>query len=403
MNFTYTKKVTDLIERLTNFMDKHIHPNDQAYRDHFKTTDNIWQQPPLMSDLKKKARAEGLWNLFLPDSDHGAGLSNLEYAPLAEIMGHIPWSSEVFNCSAPDTGNMEVLHQYGSKAQQEQWLDPLLRGEIRSAFAMTEPAVASSDASNIQTPIVLDGDNYVINGRKWWTSGAMSTACKILILMGKTDPENSNRHKQQSMILVPKDTEGVEIIRPMSVFGSVDPPHGHPEIAFTDVRVPKENILLGEGRGFEIAQGRLGPGRIHHCMRLIGMAERALAAMCERASNRVAFGKPLSAQGSVRESIAISASEIEQARLLTLMAADKMDRYGNKEASDLISMIKVVAPQMACRVIDRAIQIHGGAGVSGDFFLAEAYAGVRTLRLADGPDEVHLASLAKKVLKKHTA
>ena len=403
MNFTYTKKVTDLIERLTNFMDKHIHPNDQAYRDHFKTTDNIWQQPPLMSDLKKKAQAEGLWNLFLPDSDHGAGLSNLEYAPLAEIMGHIPWSSEVFNCSAPDTGNMEVLDRYGTKAQQEQWLDPLLRGEIRSAFAMTEPAVASSDASNIQTPIVLDGDNYVINGRKWWTSGAMNTACKILILMGKTDPENPNRHKQQSMILVPKDTEGVEIIRPMSVFGYYNQPHGHPEIAFTDVRVPKENILLGEGRGFEIAQGRLGPGRIHHCMRLVGIAERALTAMCERANNRVAFGKPLSAQGSVRESIAISASEIEQARLLTLMAADKMDRYGNKEASDLISMIKVVAPQMACRVIDRAIQIHGGAGVSGDFFLAEAYAGVRTLRLADGPDEVHLASLAKKVLKKHTA
>jgi len=403
MNFTYTKKVTDLIERLTNFMDKHIHPNDQAYRDHFKTTDNIWQQPPLMSDLKKKAQAEGLWNLFLPDSNHGAGLSNLEYAPLAEIMGHIPWSSEVFNCSAPDTGNMEVLDRYGTKAQQDQWLDPLLRGEIRSAFAMTEPAVASSDASNIQTPIVLDGDNYVINGRKWWTSGAMSTACKILILMGKTDPENPNRHKQQSMILVPKDTEGVEIIRPMSVFGSVDPPHGHPEIAFTDVRVPKENILLGEGRGFEIAQGRLGPGRIHHCMRLVGIAERALTAMCERANNRIAFGKPLSEQGSVRESIAISASEIEQARLLTLMAADKMDRYGNKEASDLISMIKVVAPQMACRVIDRAIQIHGGAGVSGDFFLAEAYAGVRTLRLADGPDEVHLASLAKKILKKHTA
>ena len=403
MNFTYTKKVTDLIERLTNFMDKHIHPNDQAYRDHFKTTDNIWQQPPLMSDLKKKAQAEGLWNLFLPDSDHGAGLSNLEYAPLAEIMGHIPWSSEVFNCSAPDTGNMEVLDRYGTKAQQEQWLDPLLRGEIRSAFAMTEPAVASSDASNIQTPIVLDGDNYVINGRKWWTSGAMNTACKILILMGKTDPENPNRHKQQSMILVPKDTEGVEIIRPMSVFGYYNQPHGHPEIAFTDVRVPKENILLGEGRGFEIAQGRLGPGRIHHCMRLVGIAERALTAMCERANNRIAFGKPLSAQGSVRESIAISASEIEQARLLTLMAADKMDRYGNKEASDLISMIKVVAPQMACRVIDRAIQIHGGAGVSGDFFLAEAYAGVRTLRLADGPDEVHLASLAKKMLKKHTA
>ena len=403
MNFTYTKKVTDLIERLTNFMDKHIHPNDQAYRDHFKTTDNIWQQPPLMSDLKKKAQAEGLWNLFLPDSNHGAGLSNLEYAPLAEIMGHIPWSSEVFNCSAPDTGNMEVLDRYGTKAQQEQWLDPLLRGEIRSAFAMTEPAVASSDASNIQTPIVLDGDNYVINGRKWWTSGAMNTACKILILMGKTDPENPNRHKQQSMILVPMDTEGVEVIRPMSVFGYYNQPHGHPEIAFTDVRVPKENILLGEGRGFEIAQGRLGPGRIHHCMRLVGIAERALTAMCERANNRVAFGKPLSAQGSVRESIAISASEIEQARLLTLMAADKMDRYGNKEASDLISMIKVVAPQMACRVIDRAIQIHGGAGVSGDFFLAEAYAGVRTLRLADGPDEVHLASLAKKVLKKHTA
>ncbi len=399
MDFNHTQKVLDLMDRLNAFMDEHIYPNEEAYREHFKTTDNLWKSPPLMDDLKEKAKNAGLWNLFLPESEHGAGLTNLEYAPLAEIMGRVFFASEVFNCNAPDTGNMEVIDRYGSEAQKEQWLKPLLNGEIRSCFSMTEPRVASSDATNIESPIVLDGDEYVINGRKLWSSGAMNEACKIIIFMGKTDPENPNRHKQQSMILVPMDTKGIEIIRPLSVFGYIDQPFGHAEISFDNVRVPKENIILGEGRGFEIAQGRLGPGRIHHCMRLIGMAKRALEMMCVRAENRIAFGRPLSKQGSVRESIALSASEIEQARLLTLMTADKMDRYGNKEASDLISMIKVVGPRMACEVIDRAIQIHGAGGVSGDYFLAEAYAGARTLRLADGPDEVHLASLAKKILK----
>ena len=399
MDFNHTQKVLDLMDRLNAFMDEHIYPNEEAYREHFKTTDNLWKSPPLMDELKENAKNAGLWNLFLPESAHGAGLTNLEYAPLAEIMGRVFFASEVFNCNAPDTGNMEVIDRYGSEAQKEQWLKPLLNGEIRSCFSMTEPRVASSDATNIESPIVLDGDEYVINGRKWWSSGAMNEACKIIIFMGKTDPENPNRHKQQSMILVPMDTKGIEIIRPLSVFGYIDQPFGHAEINFDNVRVPKENIILGEGRGFEIAQGRLGPGRIHHCMRLIGMAKRALEMMCVRAENRIAFGRPLSKQGSVRESIALSASEIEQARLLTLMTADKMDRHGNKEASDLISMIKVVGPRMACEVIDRAIQIHGAGGVSGDYFLAEAYAGARTLRLADGPDEVHLASLAKKILK----
>ena len=399
MDFNHTQKVLDLMDRLNAFMDEHIYPNEEAYREHFKTTDNLWKSPPLMDALKEKAKNAGLWNLFLPESAHGAGLTNLEYAPLAEIMGRGVFASEVFNCNAPDTGNMEVIDRYGSEAQKEQWLKPLLNGEIRSCFSMTEPRVASSDATNIESPIVLDGDEYVINGRKWWSSGAMNEACKIIIFMGKTDPDNPNRHKQQSMILVPMDTKGIEIIRPLSVFGYIDQPFGHAEINFDNVRVPKDNIILGEGRGFEIAQGRLGPGRIHHCMRLIGMAKRALEMMCVRAENRIAFGRPLSKQGSVRESIALSASEIEQARLLTLMTADKMDRHGNKEASDLISMIKVVGPRMACEVIDRAIQIHGAGGVSGDYFLAEAYAGARTLRLADGPDEVHLASLAKKILK----
>ena len=399
MDFNHTQKVLDLMDRLNTFMDEHIYPNEEAYREYFKTTDNQWKSPPLMDELKEKAKNAGLWNLFLPESEHGAGLTNLEYAPLAEIMGRVFFASEVFNCNAPDTGNMEVIDRYGSEAQKEQWLKPLLNGEIRSCFSMTEPRVASSDATNIESPIVLDGDEYVINGRKWWSSGAMNEACKIIIFMGKTDPENPNRHKQQSMILIPMDTKGIEIIRPLSVFGYIDQPFGHAEINFDNVRVPKDNIILGEGRGFEIAQGRLGPGRIHHCMRLIGMAKRALEMMCVRAENRIAFGRPLSKQGSVRESIALSASEIEQARLLTLMTADKMDRYGNKEASDLISMIKVVGPRMACEVIDRAIQIHGAGGVSGDYFLAEAYAGARTLRLADGPDEVHLASLAKKILK----
>ena len=399
MNFDYSEKVMDLIGKLNSFMDENIYPNEAAYTEHFKTTENKWKSAPIMSELKSKARDAGLWNLFLPDSKNGAGLNNLEYAPLAEIMGRAPWSSEAFNCSAPDTGNMEVLDRYGTDEQKAEWLTPLLNGEIRSVFCMTEPAVASSDATNIESPIIRDGDHYVINGRKWWSSGAMNEDCKLIIFMGKTDPDNPSRHKQQSMILVPMDSPGVNVIRPLSVFGGYDYPHGHAEVEFKNVKVPVENMLLGEGRGFEIAQGRLGPGRIHHCMRLIGMASRALEMMCNRAEKRIAFGKPLSAQGSVRESIAVSASEIEQARLLTLKTADKMDKYGNKEASDLISMIKVVGPRMACNVIDRAIQVHGGGGVSDDFFLAEAYAHARTLRLADGPDEVHLASLAKKVLK----
>ena len=398
MDFNHSDKVLDLMEQLNAFMDEHVYPNEEAYTNHFKNTDNKWVSPPLMQELKNKAKDAGLWNLFLPESERGAGLSNLEYAPLAEIMGRVFFASEVFNCNAPDTGNMEVLDRYGSEEQKEQWLKPLLNGEIRSCFSMTEPRVASSDATNIESPIVLEGDEYVINGTKWWSSGAMNEACKIIIFMGKTDPNNSSRHQQQSMILIPMDTEGIKIIRPLSVFGYVDEPFGHAEISFENVRVPKDNLILGEGRGFEIAQGRLGPGRIHHCMRLIGLAKRSLEMMCERAESRVAFGRPLSAQGSVRESIALSASEIEQARLLTLMTADKMDRYGNKVASDLISMIKVIGPRMACQVIDRAIQIHGAAGVNNDF-LAGAYAGARTLRLADGPDEVHLASLAKKILK----
>jgi len=398
MDFNHTDKVLDLMDQLNAFMDEHVYPNEEAYTEHFKSTDNKWVSPPLMQELKNKAKDAGLWNLFLPESERGAGLSNLEYAPLAEIMGRVFWASEVFNCNAPDTGNMEVLDRYGSEEQKEQWLKPLLNGEIRSCFSMTEPKVASSDATNIESPIVLEGDEYVINGTKWWSSGAMNEACKIIIFMGKTDPNNPNRHQQQSMILIPMDTEGIKVIRPLSVFGYVDEPFGHAEISFEKVRVPKDNLILGEGRGFEIAQGRLGPGRIHHCMRLIGLAKRSLEMMCERAENRIAFGRPLSAQGSVRESIALSASEIEQTRLLTLMTADKMDRYGNKVASDLISMIKVVGPRMACQVIDRAIQIHGAAGVNNDF-LAGAYAGARTLRLADGPDEVHLASLAKKILK----
>ena len=398
MDFKHTDKVLDLMEQLNAFMDKHVYPNEEAYTDHFKNTDNKWVSPPLMQELKNKAKDAGLWNLFLPESERGAGLSNLEYAPLAEIMGRVFFASEVFNCNAPDTGNMEVLDRYGSEEQKEQWLKPLLNGDIRSCFSMTEPKVASSDATNIESPIVLEGDEYVINGTKWWSSGAMNEACKIIIFMGKTDPSNPDRHQQQSMILIPMDTEGIKIIRSLSVFGYMDEPFGHAEISFENVRVPKDNLILGEGRGFEIAQGRLGPGRIHHCMRLIGLAKRSLEMMCERAESRVAFGRPLSAQGSVRESIALSASEIEQARLLTLMTADKMDRYGNKVASDLISMIKVIGPRMACQVIDRAIQIHGAAGVNNDF-LAGAYAGARTLRLADGPDEVHLASLAKKILK----
>ena len=397
MNFEYAAKVADLREQVTEFMHEHIYPAEAAYRAAVDEGDSRWSIPPIMEALKDKARQAGLWNLFLPESEYGAGLSNLEYAPLAELMGRSLIASEVFNCSAPDTGNMEVLVRYGAESHKKEWLEPLLRGEIRSAFAMTEPDVASSDATNIRATIVREGDEYVINGQKWWTSGAMDPRCKILIFMGKTDPE-ADRHSQQSMILVPMETPGVTIVRPLTVYGYDDAPHGHAEMAFKDVRVPAHNLLLGEGRGFEIAQGRLGPGRIHHCMRLIGMAERALENMCDRANERVAFGRPLSAQGVVREAIADSRIEIDQARLLTLKAADMMDKAGNKVARSEIAMIKVVAPSMALRVIDRAVQVHGGAGVCDDFGLAAAWAGARTLRLADGPDEVHRNSLAKMEL-----
>ena len=398
MDFNYSKKSLDLQKKLNKFFEDHIYPNEQAYDLEIEESGNSLHIPGILDNLKDKAKEEGLWNLFLPDSEYGAGLTNVEYAPLAEITGKVWWAPEVFNCSAPDTGNMEVLYDFGTEEQKEEWLKPLLDGSIRSCFAMTEPDVASSDATNISSSIVSDGDNYIINGRKWWTSNAINPRDKICIFMGVTNPENAP-HQRQSPILVPMETEGISIIRPMQVYGYDDGYTGHPELLFENVVVPKKNIIGGEGLGFKIAQARLGPGRIHHCMRLIGMANRALEMMCDRAEKRVAFGRPLSAQGSVRESIAISASEIEQARLLTLKTADKMDKYGNKDASDLISMIKVVGPRMACNVIDRAIQIHGGGGVSDDFFLAEAYAHARTLRLADGPDEVHLASLAKKVLK----
>ncbi|MEX1267018.1 MAG: acyl-CoA dehydrogenase family protein, partial [Woeseia sp.] len=387
MNFDYSPRVRELQARVTDFMQQHVYPSEHLYYESLDDGPSRWQVPPVMEELKGRAREAGLWNLFLPDSDLGAGLTNLEYAPLAEIMGRSPIASEAFNCSAPDTGNMEVLVRYGTDAQKAEWLEPLLQGEIRSAFAMTEPDVASSDATNIEASIVRDGNDYVINGRKWWTSGAMDPRCRILIFMGKTDP-GAERHQQQSMILVPMATPGVEIVRPLTVYGYDDAPHGHAEMRFRDVRVPVSNLLLGEGRGFEIAQGRLGPGRIHHCMRLIGMAERALESLCARADDRVAFGRPLAEQGVVREAIADSRIDIDQARLLTLKAADMMDKAGNKVARAEIAMIKVVAPSMALRVLDRAIQVHGGGGVCGDFGLAAAWAGARTLRFADGPDEV---------------
>ena len=397
MDFEFSPQVVGLRERLTAFMDEHVYPNEMRFFEEVEEG-NRWEPPGLLEDLKRNARDAGLWNLFLPKAygEFSPGLTNLEYAPLAEIMGRVTWAPEVFNCSAPDTGNMEVLARYGTPEQQRTWLEPLLAGEIRSAFAMTEPDVASSDATNIETSIRRDGGDYVINGRKWWTSGACGDRARILIVMGKTDPD-ADRHRQQSMILVPIDAPGVDVIRPMRVFGYDDAPEGHAEIEFSDVRVPAANLLLGEGRGFEIAQGRLGPGRIHHCMRLIGVAQRALEAMCRRAEERVAFGRSLSRQQSVREDIALSACEIEQARLLTLKAADRMDRAGNKSARDLIAMIKIVAPSMACRVLDRAIQIHGGAGVSQDVFLARAYAHARTLRLADGPDQVHMMQLGRNL------
>ena len=400
MNFDYTPRVAELRETVAAFLDEHVYPEEATYDRYIREAETRWTVPPIMEELKERAKAAGLWNLFLPESEYGAGLSNLEYAPLAELMGRSHIAPEVFNCAAPDTGNMEVLVRYGNEAQKKEWLEPLLDGRIRSAFAMTEPDVASSDATNIAATIERDGDHYVINGRKWWTSGAMDPRCRILIFMGKTDP-GAERHRQQSMILVPMDAPGVRIVRPLTVYGYDHAPHGHAEMAFDNVRVPVENILLGEGRGFEIAQGRLGPGRIHHCMRLIGMAERALEQMCARAEERVAFGRPLAEQGVIREFIADSRLDIDQARLLTLKAADMMDKVGNKVARTEIAMIKVVAPSMALWVLDRAVQVHGGGGVSGDFDLAAAWAGARTLRFADGPDEVHRAALAKLELARH--
>jgi len=397
VNFEFSDKVKDLQRRLQAFLDEHIYPNEQRFYDEIEQ--NRWSPTRIIEQLKPKARAAGLWNLFLPDSEHGAGLTNLEYAPLCEMMGRSVMAPEVFNCSAPDTGNMEVLARHGTPEQKERWLKPLLAGEIRSCFAMTEPAVASSDATNIEASIVRDGNEYVVNGRKWWASGAGDPRCKIAIFMGKTDP-SAPLHKQQSMILVPMDARGVKIERLLTVFGYDHAPHGHGEITFENVRVPVSNILLGEGCGFEIAQGRLGPGRIHHCMRCIGVAERALETMCKRVQSRVAFGKPLAEQGTIRADIAISRMEIEQARLLTLKAAYMMDTVGNKAARSEIAMIKVVAPNVALRVLDRAIQAHGGAGVSQDTFLANAWANVRTLRLADGPDEVHTETMARLELKR---
>lgn len=400
MIFTYSDKVQKLREDLLEFMHEIVYPGEQVYARQLHEAHSRWSIPPIMEEMKEQAKAAGLWNLFLPESEYGAGLTNLEYAPLCEIMGGSPIAPEVFNCNAPDTGNMEVLVRYGTKEQQEKWLVPLLAGQIRSCFAMTEPGVASSDATNIQASIIRDGEEYIINGRKWWSSGAGDPRCKIAIVMGKSDPA-APQHEQQSMILVPLDSPGVKIERLLTVFGYDHAPHGHAEISFEQVRVPASNMLWGEGKGFAIAQGRLGPGRIHHCMREIGAAERALSLMVKRVKNRVAFGKPLAAQGVILDWIAQSRAEIEQARLLTLKAAYMMDTVGNKAARKEIALIKAVAPNVALRVIDRAIQAHGGAGVSEDFPLASMWAHSRTLRLADGPDEVHLHAIAKMELKEH--
>jgi acyl-CoA dehydrogenase len=403
MNFDYTPKVQDLRSKLTAFFDEHIYPNERTFAGEVaanRANGNAWTPTAIVETLKDNARAAGLWNLFLPASERGAGLNNLEYAPLCEIMGCVPWAPEVFNCNAPDTGNMETIERYGSDEQKRQWLEPLLRGEIRSAFLMTEPDVASSDATNIQCSIVREGDDYVINGHKWWSSGAGDPRCQVYIVMGKTDAD-APRHQQQSMILVPASSSGITVHRPLNVFGYDDAPHGHMDITLENVRVPAANILLGEGRGFEIAQGRLGPGRIHHCMRLIGLAERALELMSKRTLQRVAFGKPIASQGVTQERIADARIMIEQARLLTLKAAYMMDTVGNKGARGEIAMIKVVAPNIACQIIDWAIQAHGAGGVSDDFPLAYAYVSARTLRLADGPDEVHRNAIAKLELSRY--
>lgn len=403
MNFEYTDKSKSLQEKLKQFIADNVIPIENEVEDFHRDPANVWKKWSGLEALKEKAKEEGLWNLFLPQGygELSPGLTNLEYAPLAEIMGRILWSSEIFNCSAPDTGNMEVLAKYGTPEQQEKWLKPLMNGEIRSAFLMTEPDVASSDATNIETSIVADGNEYVINGTKWWSSGAMDPNCKIAIVMGKTDFD-APRHLQQSMILVPMDTPGLQIVRPLSVFGYNDSPEGHAEIILDKVRVSKENLLVGEGQGFAIAQGRLGPGRIHHCMRLIGMAQRALEMMCERTTQRKPFGRTLDTYSSIRQDVANSVCEIEQTRLLVLSAADKMDRMGNKEAKDLIAMIKIVTPNMTLRVVDRAMQIMGGKGVSSDTPLAHYFAAARMLRLADGPDEVHMSQLGKNTIKKYT-
>ena len=401
MNFDYTPKVQELRKQLMAFMAEHIYPNEHKWEAHVKS-ERRWEVVPIIEELKPKARAAGLWNLWRPKT-HGGTLTNLEYAPLCEIMGRVTWAPEVFNCSAPDTGNMETILKYGTSEQVKEWAEPILEGKIRSAFLMTEPAVASSDATNIQTRIKREGDQYVINGVKWWSSGAGDPRCKIYIVMGKTDPDNASRHSQQSMVLVPAGTPGVKILRHLTVFGYDDAPHGHMEIELKDVRVPAANVLLGEGRGFEIAQGRLGPGRIHHCMRLIGQSERALEKMCKRASERVAFGRPVSDQGVTRERIAEARIMIDSARFMVLNAAWKMDTVGNKSAKKEIAMIKVLAPNVACKVIDWAMQVHGGGGVSEDFGLASAYAHARTLRFADGPDEVHRNQIGKLEVGEQTS